>query len=163
MSVVLIHPEKYLVAKDLHAKPISKRELESWIFVLPNMYYILILQSSYLLPFKKQIYDIQSHGRMFQGHGGTKKWLYPVSLPFPLYSIDNNSFSQKQKVQMHQKPHSYVRFLFRIVGNMEINPIRNSTTSVFMSYRSLTDFKSPRASPACRYIAVKWSWVHIIF
>lgn len=44
--------------------------------------------------------------------------------------------------------HSYTRFLFRSVGRMEIKPIKKSTDKVLKSYKSLTDFSSPSASPA---------------
>lgn len=46
--------------------------------------------------------------------------------------------------------HSYVLFLFRIVETTATDPMRNRTTNVLKSYSSLTDFRSPRAPPACR-------------
>lgn len=44
--------------------------------------------------------------------------------------------------------YSYIFFLFKMVGNIEIKPMRKSTDKVLRSYRSLTDFSSPRARPA---------------
>lgn len=44
--------------------------------------------------------------------------------------------------------YSYIRFLFKIVGSMEKKPMRKSTDNVLKSYKSLTDFRSPRARPA---------------
>lgn len=49
--------------------------------------------------------------------------------------------------------HSYIRFLFKRVGNIMTEPIRKRTTKVLKSYRSLTDLKSPRARPAWLF---KW-------
>lgn len=48
--------------------------------------------------------------------------------------------------------YSYIFFLFKMVGNIEIKPMRKSTDKVFRSYRSLTDFSSPRARPALTVI-----------
>lgn len=44
--------------------------------------------------------------------------------------------------------YSYIFFLFKMVGIIEIKPMRKSTDKVLKSYRSLTDFRSPRARPA---------------
>jgi len=76
--------------------------------------------------------------------------------PFSLISFFNIIFSDNvtyllTKCIMQAKPaqlHSYTLFLFRSVGTMETKPMRKSTDNVLKSYRSLIDFRSPRARPA---------------
>lgn len=76
--------------------------------------------------------------------------------PFSLISFFNTIFSDNVTYLLTKcitqarlaQLHSYTLFLFRSVGTMETKPMRKSTDNVLKSYRSLIDFRSPRARPA---------------
>lgn len=85
-------------------------------------------------------------------------WLYTWSNTFFL-RLDNTSIRSHTRYENYLvmiagargfilTSYSYIRFLFKIVGSIEKKPMRKSTDKVLKSYKSLTDFRSPRARPA---------------